>query len=93
MRLLARAASRTWARSGNARACRRCGRQSVQRIVRGLDAALLERVVDVVGSLYSESYVDWMLQCWSRLSMWSGVCKASRMEHVVVEVDIGSLVA
>ena len=31
--------------------------QSVQRAVRGLDAAMLGQ------SLYSESCVDWMLQC------------------------------
>ena len=65
MWLLTRTESRTWARSCNARACCRYGRQSVQRVVRVLDAALLERVVDLVGSPFSESYVDWMLQCWS----------------------------
>ena len=78
MWLLAHIASLTWARCCNTRECRRCGRQSVQRVVRGVDAALLERVVDVVGSPYSESYMDWMLHCWS---------------IVVVEVSIGSLVA
>ena len=76
--LLARTASRTRARSCNARVCRRCGQQSVQRVVRGLDAAMLERVVVVVGSPYSESYMDWMLQCWSVSSLWSAVRTASR---------------
>ena len=53
MWLLARTASRTWARCCNTRACRHCGRQSVQRVVGGLGAALLERVVveASVGSL------------------------------------------
>ena len=55
MWLLAHTASGMWARCCNARACRHCGWQSIQRVVCGLDAALLE--------------------------------------HVVVEVDIGSLVA
>ena len=36
----------------------RCSRESVQRVVRGLDAAMLEHVVDVVSSSYSESYMD-----------------------------------
>ena len=49
MWLLVRTASRKWIRSCNAEACRRCGRQSVQRVVRGLDAALLEYVVVEVG--------------------------------------------
>ena len=49
MRLLVRTACRTWTRCCNARACRRCGRQSVQRVVRGLEAALLEHVVVEVG--------------------------------------------
>ena len=57
--------------------CRRCDPQSVQRVVRGLDAALLECVV-VLGSLYSESCVD---------------LNAAMLEHVVVEIGVGSLVA
>ena len=48
MWFLARTTSRTWARCCNARVCRRCGRQFVQRVACGLDAALLEHVV--VGS-------------------------------------------
>ena len=78
MWLLARTANRTWAISCNVRACGRCGRQSVQGVVRGLDAALLKRVVDVGGSPYSEPYVDWMLQCWSVSTLWSAVRTASR---------------
>ena len=49
MWLLARTVSHTWARSCIAGAGRRCGRQSIQRIVCGLDAVLLERVVVEVG--------------------------------------------
>ena len=70
-----------WGRSCNARACHHCGWHSVQRDIRGLDAAMLEHVV-VVGSPYSKSYVDWMLQCWSRswsklvLAAWS--CRVER---------------
>ena len=63
MWLLARTASRTWARCCSARAYYRCGRQSVQRVVHELDAVLLAQVVDVVACPYSESYVDWMQQC------------------------------
>ena len=83
MCLQARTASRTWVRCCNARACRRCGRQSVERVVRGLNATMLEQVVVVVGSPYSESYVGWMLHCWSMswsklvLGAWS-----SRVERV-----------
>ena len=43
----------------------RCGCYPEQRIVRGLDPAILEYVVVEVGSPYSESHVDWMLHCWS----------------------------
>ena len=45
MWLLVHTASRTWTRSCNAGACRRCGQQSVQRVIHGLDAALLEHVM------------------------------------------------
>ena len=44
-----RTASRTWTGCCIAGADRRCGRHSVQRVVRGLDAALLEHVVVEVG--------------------------------------------
>ena len=49
MWLLICTASCTWTRCCNARTCRRCGQQSAQRVVRGLDAALLEHVVVEVG--------------------------------------------
>ena len=49
MRLQARTASRMWASSCNARACCRWSRQSVQRVVHGLNAALLERVMVEIG--------------------------------------------
>ena len=49
MRLLVRTASRTWTECCIARACRRCGRQFVQLVVRGQGAALLEHVMVEVG--------------------------------------------
>ena len=49
MWLLVRTASHTWTRSCNAGACSRRDWQSVQRVVHGLDAALLEHVVVEVG--------------------------------------------
>ena len=61
----------------------RCGCKSIQQVVRGLDAALLERVVDVVGSPHSEWYVDWLSQCWSM--SWSKLVLAAwsrRVERV-----------
>ena len=71
-------ACRMWTGCCIAGAYRRCGWYSVQRVVRGLGAAMLEHVVDVVDSPYSDSYVDWMLYCWSMSSMWSVVRTVSR---------------
>ena len=53
MWLQARTASRTLARCCNARACRRCSRQSVQQVVRGLDSALHVVVEVGIGSLFA----------------------------------------
>ena len=75
MWLLVHTPSRTWTRSGNAGACHRCGRQSVQRVICGLDAALLEHVIVGVGRSMSQFLmytgltgvgVDVMLAAWSR---------------------------
>ena len=54
MWLVVRTASRTWTGCCIAGACCQCGQQFVQRVVCGLDAALLAHDAGVVGSPYSE---------------------------------------
>ena len=43
---------------------------------------MLEHVVDTVGSSYSESYVEWILQCWSM--SWSKLVTLSRASVVTM---------